>query len=142
MNTMIKISTCAAAFGLLAVLVLPAVAMHHEVKIAETSGLGKYLTDTEGMTLYMFKQDSPGQSACSGGCVENWPLFYREQVTPPKGLMSDDFGTITRGDGARQTTFRGYPLYYFKGDKKPGDTRGNGVMDIWYLIDPQDFPSE
>jgi predicted lipoprotein with Yx(FWY)xxD motif len=142
MNTMKKISTCAAVCGLLAFLVLPVAAMHHEVKIAEPSGLGKYLTDTQGMALYMFKQDSPGHSACSGGCVANWPLFYREKVVPPRGLASDDFGTISREDGAMQTTFRGYPLYYFKEDKKPGDTKGNGMMDVWYLIDPDDFPSE
>lgn len=135
-----KLFTFVAAFGLLALLVLPAAAMHHEMKIAETAGIGKYLTDTEGMTLYWFKSDSPGQSACTGGCVGNWPLFYRENVAPPAGLTADDFGAITREDGAKQTTFRGYPLYYFKGDAKPGETKGSEMMDLWYVVDPGNFP--
>lgn len=135
-----KFFTFVMAFSLLALLVLPAAAMHHEMKIAETAGIGKYLTDTEGMTLYWFKNDSTGHSACTGGCVGNWPLFHREKVAPPAGLSSDEFGTITREDGAKQATFRGYPLYYFKGDAKPGDTKGNDMMDLWYVVDPGNFP--
>lgn len=134
----LRISIMAA--GLIAVFVLPAAAMHHEVKIAKKAGVGRYLTDTEGRTLYRFKKDSVGHSACSGGCVNNWPLFYRQQVAPPTGLSDADFGTIMRDDGAMQTTFRGYPLYYFKGDLKPGDTRGQGVLDLWYVVDPGNFP--
>ena len=134
-----KALTIAVFFSLLACFALPAAAMHHEVKIADKPGVGKYLTDAEGMTLYMFKKDSPGISACSGGCVSNWPLYYREQVAPPAGVPADDFGTITREDGAKQTTFRGYPLYYFKGDEKAGDTSGNEMMNAWYVIDPGNF---
>jgi predicted lipoprotein with Yx(FWY)xxD motif len=39
-----------------------AMAMHHEIKIQEKAGIGKYFTDTEGKTLYTFKNDSPGKS--------------------------------------------------------------------------------
>ncbi|MGE4543272.1 MAG: hypothetical protein AB7D06_04080 [Pedobacter sp.] len=129
-----------AAIGLLALFALPAAAMHHEIKIFEKPGIGRYLTDTEGMALYFFKNDSVGESVCTGGCVNNWPLFYRPQIEPPDGLDASDFGTITRKDGAMQTTFRGFPLYYFKGDVAPGDTKGNDMMDVWYVIDPDDFP--
>lgn len=135
-----KFITFAAVFGLLALLVLPAAAMHHELKITEAAGVGKYLTDTEGMTLYWFKTDSPGHSTCAGGCVSNWPVFFREKVASPAGLAADEFGTITREDGARQTTFRGYPLYYYKGDIKAGETKGNGMMDLWYVVKPGNFP--
>jgi predicted lipoprotein with Yx(FWY)xxD motif len=129
-----------AFFGLLALLVLPAAAMHHEVKLAEKAEIGKYLTDSAGMTLYWFKKDSPGKSACAGTCVDNWPIFYREKVAPPSGLNADDFGTITREDGAKQTTFRGYPLYYYKGDATSGDAKGNDMMGIWYVVVPENFP--
>lgn len=121
---------------------LPAAAMHHAVKVAEKPGLGFYLTDAGGMTLYMFKKDSPGMSACSGGCIDNWPIYYQEHVAPPEGVMGEDFATITRGDGAMQTTFRGYPLYYFKGDASPGDTKGEGIKEVWYVIDPNNFPHQ
>lgn len=117
-----------------------AMAKHHEIKIQEKAGVGKYLTDTEGKTLYWFKRDAPGKSACSGPCVERWPLYYREKVAPPSGIKGSDFGTITRADGKKQTTFRGYPLYYWVNDKKAGDTTGHGVNDVWYVTNPDNFP--
>ena len=83
---------------------------HHAVKIQEKAGIGSYFTDTEGKTLYWFKKDAPGKSACSGPCVEKWPLYYRETVAAPQGVKADEFGTITREDGKKQTTFRALPL--------------------------------
>jgi len=103
------------------------------------AGIGKYLTDTEGKALYQFKKDSPGTSACTGPCLEKWPIYYRETVAAPKGIK-EDFGTITREDGKKQTTFRGYPLYYWNNDKKTGETTGQGVNSVWYVINPDNFP--
>lgn len=126
----------------IALLVVPTVALanHHAIKIAEKAGVGKYLTDAEGKTLYWFKMDKPGTSACAGPCVEKWPLYYRETVAPPQGVPAGEFGTLTRADGKMQSTFRGYPLYYWAGDAKPGDTSGQGVKDVWFVVDPGNFP--
>lgn len=128
-------------FGVL-LLTVPghAVADHHGVKIAEKKGIGNYLTDARGMTLYWFKKDTPGKSACTGPCIQMWPIYYRPEVAPQQGLTMADFGTITRKDGTQQTTFRGYPLYYWAGDQKPGDTNGQGVNGAWFVIDPGNFP--
>ncbi|MHC1724958.1 MAG: hypothetical protein AB9866_02855 [Syntrophobacteraceae bacterium] len=117
-----------------------AIGMHHAVKVQEKQGLGKYFVDAEGKTLYWFKKDSPGKSACTGPCVEKWPLYHRDTVAAPKGIEASEFGTITRDDGKKQTTFRGYPLYYWANDKQPGDTTGQGVNDVWFVIDPGNFP--
>lgn len=117
-----------------------AFANHHALKLAKKDGIGTYLTDAEGKTLYWFKKDKPGQSVCAGPCVEKWPLYYREAVAPPEGLPATDFATIKRGDGNPQTTFRGYPLYYWVNDAKPGDTSGQGFNDVWFVIDPAKFP--
>ncbi|HWR98693.1 MAG TPA: hypothetical protein VN317_09765 [Candidatus Methanoperedens sp.] len=118
----------------------PAVAMHHAVKIATKEGVGSYLTDTEGKALYWFTKDAPSKSACAGPCVEKWPLYYREKVAPPSGLKDEEFGTITREDGKKQSCFRGYPLYYWVGDAAAGDTKGQGVNAVWFVINPADFP--
>jgi predicted lipoprotein with Yx(FWY)xxD motif len=130
--------------SLLAVTVLvasaPAFAEHHAVKIAKKDGVGSYLTDTKNTALYWFKKDSTGKSACAGPCVEKWPLYYREAVKAPEGVKAEDFGTITREDGQKQTTFRGFPLYYWVNDKAAGDTLGQGVNNVWYVIDPANFP--
>ena len=126
----------------MALLILPgtALANHHAIKIAQKEGVGSYLIDAEGNTLYWFKKDSPNQSVCAGPCVEKWPIYHREKVAPPEGISDSDFATINRSDGKPQTTFRGYPLYYWFKDSKPGDTSGQGVGNVWYVIDPVNFP--
>jgi predicted lipoprotein with Yx(FWY)xxD motif len=133
--TMVLVAIGVMIFGINA-----AIGMHHEIKIQKKDGIGKYLTDTEGNTLYWFKKDSIGKSACAGPCLEKWPVYYREKVATPKGIKANDFGTITRDDGKKQTTFRGYPIYYFGNDKKPGETAGQGVINAWSVINPDNFP--
>lgn len=109
---------------------------HHTVKVATKAGLGSHLTDAKGMTLYVFKKDSPGKSACTGGCVAKWPLYYREKVGVTGNVKADDFATITREDGQKQTTYKGLPLYYFAADKVASDTNGQGVGDVWFVATP------
>ncbi|MCP2501336.1 MAG: hypothetical protein NCA08_07205 [Deltaproteobacteria bacterium] len=117
-----------------------ALAMDHAVKKATKDGVGSYLVDAKGMTLYWFKKDSPGKSTCAGPCVEKWPVYFRDAVAAGEGTKPEDFGTITREDGKKQTTFRGYPLYYWMNDKAKGDTTGQGNGNVWYVIDPANFP--
>ena len=135
-----KVGYSLAVAIILMVFATAAISMHHEIKIAQKDGVGKYLTDTEGNTLYWFKKDSPGMSACAGACVDKWPLYYRKVVAPPSGIPAGDFGTITRADGKMQSTFRGYPLYYWSGDKKAGDMEGQNFNNVWSVIDPDNFP--
>ncbi len=137
MNTKLKIS---ALVFITALGISFAYANHHAVKTQENAALGTYLTDTEGKTLYWFTKDVTGKSECNGPCLKNWPVFYRETVAPPAGVKADDFATITRGDGQKQTAFRGYPLYYFAGDKAAGQATGQGVKNVWYVINPGNFP--
>jgi predicted lipoprotein with Yx(FWY)xxD motif len=103
--------------------------------VATLAGVGRVLVDGAGMTLYVFKKDQPGQSACLGDCIEKWPL-YLDKGAAPVGLKAEDFATITRSDGKRQTTYRGMPLYYFAADKAPGDAKGQGVKDVWFACVP------
>lgn len=109
---------------------------HHTVKVAKSEKLGSYLTDAKGMTLYLFKKDSAGKSACAGGCVAKWPIYYREKVGVSGNLKSEDFATISRDDGQKQTTYKGMPLYYFAADKAAGDSTGQGVNDVWFVVAP------
>jgi predicted lipoprotein with Yx(FWY)xxD motif len=129
-------------FAVLAVVVVSflsagiALAEHHAVKVAKKEGVGSFLTNITGMTLYTFKKDTPGKSACEGECVAKWPIYYVEKVAAKDGLKDADFGTITRADGKKQTTYKEMPLYFFAGDKAAGDTNGQGVKDVWYVANP------
>lgn len=119
----------------------PVMAGENKLKVDTMKGFGNYLTDENGVALYWFKKDSPGTSACSGGCLTNWPAFYRESTEPAEGTRGEDYGTITREDGTKQTTFKGYPLYYFAGDKmKKTLTKGHKAREVWFLINPDNFP--
>lgn len=109
------------------------------VKLMTKKGAGRYLADAKGMSLYYFKKDPPGKSVCAGECLAKWPAFYAEKVMVPKKVKGRDFGEITRPDGKKQTTYKGFPLYYFFKDAKPGDTLGEGVNNVWYLVYPAKF---
>lgn len=122
--------------GVVASLMLVSLAAAATVEIKAKDGIGNYLTDEKGMTLYLFKKDTPGKSACAGPCVDKWPLFAAEVVTVPAGVIAADFAVITRDDGKKQTTYKGLPLYYFFKDVKPGDTAGQGVNTVWYVVAP------
>jgi predicted lipoprotein with Yx(FWY)xxD motif len=128
--------------GILVLVAGAALADQGGVKLSMKEGIGSYLADADGKTLYWFMKDSPGKSACAGTCLEKWPVFFRETVAPPAGIEAKDFSMITREDGKKQTTFRGYPLYYYAADMKAGDTVGQGVNAVWFVINPAAFPAK
>ncbi|WP_066391369.1 COG4315 family predicted lipoprotein [Neobacillus mesonae] len=105
------------------------------LKVMENEKTGQYLADADGKTLYYFKNDKPNTSNCSGECLQKWPAFYAETFEVPEGYNKDDFAVITREDtGEKQTTYKGYPLYYFVKDQAAGDVNGQGVKDVWYIV--------
>ena len=110
----------------------PQPAVVYDVQLQSTS-LGEVLADADGRTLYFFTRDTDGSSACAGGCVANWPVFYVENLSVDAGLNADYFGTITRADGSRQNTYKGWPLYYFANDNNPGEVNGENVGGSWYV---------
>ncbi len=107
------------------------------VQLAEDPVLGTILTDSSGFTLYYYTKDAlPGTSLCTGGCVDNWPLFYVENPVLGEGLDPEDFGAIVHPEGGMQTTYKGWPLYYWVNDLDPGDTKGEGVGNVWFVAKP------
>jgi len=106
------------------------------VQLTNNTTLGKVLTDSAGNTLYFFSPDASGASNCTGGCLVAWPAYYHENPTVAAGLDTADFATITRTDGAKQTTYKGWPLYYYKNDLKPGDVNGEAAGTVWFVAKP------
>ncbi len=103
--------------------------------------LGKILSDGTGRSLYLFSKDTPTTSSCDGGCAAKWPPLIADS-TPAlgTGLAAEDVTTITRSDGTKQVAFYGHPLYYFAPDTKPGDTSGQGVGSVWFVVDGEGNP--
>ena len=111
-----------------------------DVKLT-TNSLGTILTDGQGNTLYLFMNDSPTASTCTGGCASTWPAFALN-ATPAlaEGLDAEHFVNINGPDGAPQTTFYGHPLYYYAGDTGPGATSGQGIGGVWFVVDKDGNP--
>jgi predicted lipoprotein with Yx(FWY)xxD motif len=107
---------------------------------AANSKLGRILVDARGRTLYLFAKDRNGKSACSGPCVAYWPpLIASGKPRAGAGVKQSLLGTIRRGDGRRQVTYRHHPLYRFSGDTSMGLTSGEGLDDFggeWWAVSP------
>jgi len=101
------------------------------VKIV-TTGSSSILTGSNGMTLYFEDTDTVGKSVCNGPCATNWPPLTAAADAKPVG----DFSIITRDDGTLQWAYKGKPLYFWKNDKQPGDTTGDGVAGRWHVGQP------
>jgi predicted lipoprotein with Yx(FWY)xxD motif len=101
------------------------------VQLTSVANFGNILTDGNGRSLYFFFDDADSNSTCDGGCSAIWPTFYAENPNFGSGLNSSDFAVITRADGTKQTTYKGWPLYYYAGDSKVGDVTGDKVNNLW-----------
>ncbi|MDF9796524.1 putative lipoprotein with Yx(FWY)xxD motif [Catalinimonas alkaloidigena] len=112
-----------------------------EVNLGSAPSLGEFLIDGNGNTLYYFTRDVSGESACAGGCVDAWPIYYSENLEVGSGLDQADFGTISRSDGSMQTTYNGWPLYYYSPTadgnlEAAGETSGEGRNNVWFVVKP------
>lgn len=108
-----------------------------DLKTAE-SDKGTIVVDGNGMSLYFFTKDTADTqtSACTGECLDAWPIAVASSETPVVDGVTGKVGTINSPDGKLQLTLNGMPLYYFVQDAKPGDTLGQGVKEVWYLAAP------
>lgn len=108
------------------------------------SDLGEILVDAEGNTLYMFVPDQEaGEPTCYDDCAEAWPAFEAsEDPVAGEGLDQSMLGTVERTDGTDQVTYNELPLYYFSGDEMAGDTNGQGLNDVWWVLSPEGEPIE
>lgn len=101
-----------------------------------SSDLGTILVDSQGMTLYLFTKDTQGsgESTCEGECLAAWPALLGEPKAGD-GANQTLLGSITRSDGTTQASYNGWPLYYWVKDSAPGDTTGQGVNKVWWVLD-------
>ncbi len=111
------------------------------LKLSQNSALGSFLTDGQGRTLYVFLKDTMNTSNCNGGCAQTWPpLTAQAKPSVGDGLKADLVGTIQRQDGSMQVTYNGHPLYHYAPDQKPGDTNGQGIGGVWFVVTAEGNP--
>ena len=109
------------------------------VTVKVSTGLGgKLVVNSVGLTLYHYTDEAKGKIGCTGSCKSFWPPEMAGAAKPVAGpgINAAKLGTIKRPDGGLQVTYNGLALYRYAGDKKPGDTKGQGVESSWYAVTP------
>lgn len=107
------------------------------VHVADTD-LGSILVGPDGFTLYIFTPDADaeGTSVCNDDCAATWPPVPAD--TPiGSDLDAAMFGSVTRDDGSEQLAVNGMPLYLFANDESAGDTNGQGLNEVWFVVDAE-----
>ncbi len=116
-------------------LAMPALAgAPRRVVVVKTSSYGRILFDGRGFVLYAFTRDPRARSTCTGACARAWPPYVVK--SQPHGPM---LGSTRRSNGSFQVTYAGRPLYYYVGDRKPGQILCQNVTEfggVWRVVRP------
>lgn len=108
--------------------------------IVRSSNYGKILFDGRGFVLYAFTRDPRGRSACKGACAAAWPPYLVSlRARAGAGVKSSLLGTTRRADGKIQVTYAGRPMYYYVGDRRPGQVLCQNVDEfggLWLVVRP------
>ena len=118
-----------------------------QVATIKNIGRGVILTTSSGMTLYRrdghrvinsghsarrvpavlpYYGRAIGPQGCDRECTKTW-----HPLVAPAGAKSQGYwDVVTREDGTSQWAYKGFPLYTYAGDEKPGDMTGNDIYDL------------
>jgi predicted lipoprotein with Yx(FWY)xxD motif len=113
------------------------------IQVVNNATFGKILVNNDNQSIYFFAGDVSGESKCNGGCADRWPAVIGDlyDLQLDSYLDQDDFATITRADGKKQLTYKGWPLYYFSPEsdgvlENPGETGGDGLGGLFHIAKP------
>ena len=113
-------------------------AAHAKTVKVISSQYGSILGDGSGHALYLFTRDRTSASRCAGECAARWPPFVtRSGVRAGGGAEAALLGTRRRRDGTLQVTYAGHPLYFYIGDRRPGQVLCQDVEEFggrWYVV--------
>jgi len=97
------------------------------------SRYGPIAFDGRGYALYAFTADKPNRSTCYGACAAAWPPYLVRRKPTGNRLL----GVTRRRDGRLQVTLAGRPLYYYVGDRRPGQILCQNVPEFggtWLVV--------
>ncbi len=107
------------------------------VKVRQTQ-YGNVLVDRNGRAVYLFTRDRTRLSQCYGACAARWPpLLTAGKPVAGSDAQASLLGRTGRRDGSTQVTYRGHPLYYYVGDRLPGQVLCQDVEEFggrWYVV--------
>jgi predicted lipoprotein with Yx(FWY)xxD motif len=104
------------------------------VQTTNNGDFGTILTDADGHTLYLFEQDQGTTTDCTTGCSSTWPALTAGKPTAGDGVDASLLGTAKQADGTVQVTYNGHLVYRYSGDAAAGDTNGEGISGVWFVV--------
>jgi predicted lipoprotein with Yx(FWY)xxD motif len=105
------------------------------VRTMEDPAFGTILTDGSGNALYLFEKDQGTTTSCTTGCSSTWPaLTATGTPTAGDGVDGSLLGTAKQADGSMQVTYNGHLVYRYSGDTAPGQTNGEGIGGVWFVV--------
>ena len=108
------------------------------------SKYGRILFDGRGFVLYAFSHDPRNLRACSGAGATAWPPYLvKRSPEAGSGAKAALLGVTRRSDGTKQLTYASRPLYYYVGDRKPGQILCQGVNEyggLWPVVRSNGVP--
>jgi predicted lipoprotein with Yx(FWY)xxD motif len=117
-----------------------AIAADRGTVIVRGSTYGKVIFDGKKFALYAFTKDARSKSACYGACAKAWPPYIvKSRPRAGAGISKSLLGTTRRTDGRLQATYAGRPLYYYVGDRRPGQILCQNVREfggLWLVVRP------
>jgi predicted lipoprotein with Yx(FWY)xxD motif len=126
--------------ALVAGLSLAAPAAASTVRTSDSQSYGTILVDGRGFTLYAFTKDGRGPSGCFDDCARAWPPLYAKGKLRARGDARQKLlGSVRRGEKHRQVTYRGRPLYYYRGETQAGQIFCQDVFEFggdWLIVRP------
>jgi predicted lipoprotein with Yx(FWY)xxD motif len=105
------------------------------------SDYGEVLTDTDGLTLYIFTDDGTGDPTCLDACTDIWPAVIAENIET-RGELDIEVNLVDGDAAERQVTVNGRPVYTYSGDSEPGMATGQGLGGKWWVLDVDGNPIE
>jgi predicted lipoprotein with Yx(FWY)xxD motif len=94
--------------------------------------LGTILVTGGGYTVYAFSKDGRNHDACQNipGCIQAWPIITGGGTLAGPGVKVKLIHTIKLGNGQKQLTYAGHPLYTYVGDSGPGDLSNVNLLQF------------
>jgi predicted lipoprotein with Yx(FWY)xxD motif len=103
-----------------------------------SSDYGRILADGHGRALYLFTADRGKRSSCYDDCATAWPPYLvKSKPVAVSGAKPGRVGTVRRSDGKLQATYAGHPVYYYVGDRSPGEVNCQAAVEFggyWYVL--------
>jgi predicted lipoprotein with Yx(FWY)xxD motif len=87
------------------------------------------ITNEKHRTIYVSDKDEANKINCTGDCAKDFVPLAAPVDAKPSGFWN----VVTRGDGTKQWSRHGKPLYTYAGDKNAGDVKGASV-ESWHWV--------